>query len=115
MTAAAPSTPASAAEPGHRGAIILMCQHFYPEMISTGMHMTELAVALTRRGWRVSAVCAQPSLLLSEANLAVPRAMTHQGIAITRVATMGSHGGLAGRALFAISFVLTSVARVWRL
>jgi glycosyltransferase involved in cell wall biosynthesis len=92
-----------------------MCQHFYPEMISTGMHMTELAVALTRRGWRVSAVCAQPSLLLSEANLAVPRAMTHQGITITRVATMGSHGGLAGRALFALSFVLTSVARVLRL
>ncbi|HEX9486018.1 MAG TPA: glycosyltransferase family 4 protein [Gemmatimonadales bacterium] len=115
MTAAARSAPTSAAQPGHRGAIILMCQHFYPEMISTGMHMTELAVALTRRGWLVSTVCAQPSLLLSEANLAVPRAMTYEGITITRVRTIGSHGGLAGRALFGLSFLLTSVARALRL
>jgi glycosyltransferase involved in cell wall biosynthesis len=92
-----------------------MCQHFYPEMISTGIHMTELAVALTRRGWRVRAVCAQPSLLLSEANLAVPRAMTHEGITITRVGTIGSHSGLAGRALLALSFVLTSVVCALRL
>src|SRR6266568_11156 len=115
MTAVAPSAPASAAEHGHRGAIIVMCQHFYPEMISTGMHMTELAVALTRRGWRVSVVCAQPSLLLSETNVAVPRAMTHEGITITRVATIGSHSSLAGRALFAFSFVLTSMVRALRL
>src|SRR5881397_521935 len=78
VTTAAPSAPGTA-ESGHRGAIILMCQHFYPEMISTGMHMTELAVALTRRGWHISVVCAQPSLLLSEKNVAVPHVMTHQG------------------------------------
>ena len=115
MTAAAHTAQVSAAELGQRGAIILMCQHFYPEMISTGIHMTELAVALTRRGWRVSAVCAQPSLLLSEANVPVPRAMTHEGVTITRVGTIGSHGGLTSRGLFALSFVVTSVARALRL
>src|SRR5882762_1554880 len=115
MTAVAPSAPASAAKPGHRGAIILMCQHFYPEMISTGLHMTELAVALTRLGWRVTAVCAQPSLLLSEANQPVPLSMTHEGVTITRVRTIGSHSGLAGRALFALSFMLTSAVRALRL
>lgn len=111
MTAVARSASASPVKAGHRGAIILICQHFYPEMISTGIHMTELAVALTRRGWCVSAVCAQPSLLLSEANLTVARAMTHEGIMINRVGTIGSHSGLASRALLAFSFVVTSMAR----
>jgi glycosyltransferase involved in cell wall biosynthesis len=108
-----PAEPPDASEARPNRKIALLCQHFYPEMISTGMHMTELAQALTRQGWQVTVYCAQPSLKLDGHNEAVPREMLHDGIRIVRLAACGSHGGgLAARLLFAVTYLL---AAAWRM
>ncbi len=114
MTAQAQATPAAATRPPRPKTIVLLCQHFFPEMISTGIHMTELAVALTRLGWAISAVCAQPRLLVATNNARVPTQMTYQGIRIARSGALGSHDGLASRLLFAMTFSLTSIVQVLR-
>jgi hypothetical protein len=40
--------------------LALLCQHFYPEMISTGIFITQLATGLARLGWAVRVYCGQP-------------------------------------------------------
>ncbi|WP_263785016.1 glycosyltransferase family 4 protein [Salinibacter grassmerensis] len=67
--------------------LALVCQHFYPEMVSTGMHMTELARRLRKHGWGITVYCAQPAL--EEGEEEVPTIMTHQGIRIKRMPTVG--------------------------
>ena len=37
--------------------VALLCQHFYPEMVGTGLHMTELASSLSERGWNLRIYC----------------------------------------------------------
>ncbi len=92
------------------GGIGLLCQHFYPEMISTGIHMTELATALTRHGWKITVYCAQPSLSLEDTNPRVPRELEYQGVRVVRVPSIGSHrGAVAGRLLFALTYLLGSL------
>jgi len=99
----------------HDRRIALLCQHFYPEMISTGMHMTELALGLTRVGWEVTVYCAQPTLNLESDNQAVPERLLYQGISIVRVPTIGSHGkGLFGRFLFALSYLVFTAWTILR-
>jgi glycosyltransferase involved in cell wall biosynthesis len=91
--------------------VLLLCQHFYPEMISTGKLMTELAGALTHRGWRIEVVCAQPSLVLAGENLRVPSDLTYEGIHVKRVGALGSHRTLLSRAMFAATYSAASLAR----
>ena len=59
-TSAAPRSRRTAAAPTSRR-LVLLCEHFYPEMISTGMHMTELATRLAELGWRITVYTAKPS------------------------------------------------------
>ena len=42
----------AAARTAEEKKLVLLCQHFYPEMVSTGMHMTELATRLAELGWQ---------------------------------------------------------------
>jgi glycosyltransferase involved in cell wall biosynthesis len=98
-----------------RKRVLLLCQHFYPEMISTGMHMTELACALTRLGWQITVCCAQPSLLIESSNPHVSKEIHYQGIKIVRVSSLGSHeGSLVRRFLFALTYLMSSVAFAFR-
>lgn len=91
------------------GRVLLLCQHFYPEMISTGMHMTELSLALKRLGWNITVCCAQPSLSIEKYNETIPVETEFQGIRIRRVPAMGSHSrSLFSRALFGLTFLLSS-------
>lgn len=93
--------------------LLLLCQHFYPEMISTGMHMTELSLALKKLGWEIAVCCAQPSLSVDYGNEAAPVKMDLQGIKIVRVHAMGSHSrSLMARALFGITYILSSAVFV---
>lgn len=94
----------------------LLCQHFYPEMISTGMHMTELAVRLTELGWQVTVYCARPSWGVAEqTNEPAPDELSYEGIQIRRVPTIGNQqGSLLSRTLFALSFLLGVARALWR-
>src|SRR5919108_2339472 len=87
--------------------LVLLCQHFYPEMVSTGIHMTELATRLCEHGWQVTVYSARPAWG-SEWDEAqpVPKEITYEGVRILRVATVGEHrGSLLSRGVFAVSFV----------
>lgn len=96
--------------------ILLLCQHYYPEMISTGMHMTELSEELTRRGFRIHVVSAQPSLDFEGGIGHVPREMNHRDVRITRVAAVGTHAGhVLWRLLFAVSYFLISGLKAFSL
>ncbi len=99
-----------------RGKIALLCQHFYPEMISTGMHMTELAIELKKSGWEISVYCAQPTLNLESKNQEIPVGIEYQGIKITRVLSVGSHSrGLIWRLLSSISYLISSaLIALWK-
>lgn len=90
--------------------IVLLCQHFYPEMISTGMHMTELALGLTRQGWKITVFCAKPSLTLSQPEKSNPVSQfAYEGIQVIQLSTWGVQmKSLFERALFAVTFLLSS-------
>lgn len=96
--------------------LALLCEHFYPEMISTGMHMTELATRLTELGWRITVYTAKPAWGTDgdEAD-ADAKELVHEGVRILRVPTVASQrGGLASKALAAVSFALSVSWAVWR-
>jgi glycosyltransferase involved in cell wall biosynthesis len=97
-----------------KGKFLLVCQLFYPELVSTGMHMTELCVALSKLGWEIDVVCAQPAVLHEERNRKVPPAMEYEGINIYRVAALGNHrGSLVGRLFHGLTFMLSTA--LWSL
>ncbi|MEZ0236406.1 MAG: glycosyltransferase family 4 protein [Actinomycetota bacterium] len=105
-TSAAPRSRRTAAAPTSRR-LVLLCEHFYPEMISTGMHMTELATRLAALGWRITVLTAKPSWGTDD-ETPVPREMVHEGVRIVRVPTLGSQkGGLVSKAVAAVSYVVS--------
>lgn len=90
--------------------LALLCQHFHPEMISTGLHMTELATALVKRGWEITVVCAPPQLAPDAAPDGATAPGDLPGIRIVRLDSLGSHGrGLLSRGLFASLFTLKTL------
>jgi glycosyltransferase involved in cell wall biosynthesis len=93
----------------------LVCQHFYPEMISTGMHMTELTTRLTELGWQITVYCAKPSWHMEqEEHETVPKELFYQGIRILRVPTVGKQqGSLLSRTVFALSFIISVGWSLW--
>ena len=99
---------------GGRGHFGLLCQHFSPELVSTGMHMTELATRLHRLGWEITVICAQPSLSLESTNERVPRREIRDGVRVRRVWAVGSHRNLVSRGLLASTFLLSSLVEVIR-
>jgi glycosyltransferase involved in cell wall biosynthesis len=102
--------------PGVPKELVLLCEHFYPEMISTGMHMTELATRLTELGWQITVYTAKPSWGTDAGeHQRVPREIVHEGVRILRVPTFGSQrGGLASKAIAAVTFVISVSGALWR-
>jgi glycosyltransferase involved in cell wall biosynthesis len=97
--------------------VALLCQHFYPELISTGIHMTELAEELQRRGWQVHVYCARPTLDLEGSFVQDTNEdfFEFKGIRVTRVPTIGGHKkGLSSRLVFALSYLVGIVLAVLR-
>ena len=96
--------------------LALICQHFYPEMISTGMHMTELATGLSRQGYRLRVYCTQPVYRDDTQNKgAVPQRMAYEGIEIIRVPTLANpRGSLLERAINALTYLLMTVWCLFR-
>ena len=87
--------------------LVLLCQHFYPEMVSTGMHMTELATRLAELGWQITVLTSKPSWGTDDPDAGpVPAEMEYQNVRIVRVPTLGSQsGGLLSKTVSALTFV----------
>ena len=62
--------------------LVIVCQVFYPELVSTGQTLTELAEELSATGLRITVIAAQPTLLPGSQK--VDRVLNHQGITILR-------------------------------
>jgi glycosyltransferase involved in cell wall biosynthesis len=94
--------------------IALLCQHYYPDLVSTGLHMTDLAEVLAARGISVTVICGSP--VLSEASAkGLPSRSTRGGVAIERVAGARTyHYGMLGRGLSAVTLIIASAWRVLR-
>lgn len=88
--------------------LALVCQHFYPEMISTGLHMTELATGLAARGFALRVYCAPPAYG-EHAGKSLDRHSCYQGVEIVRLPSVGNpRGGLASRGLFSLLYLLAT-------
>jgi len=103
------SGPRSDGRPASSKKLVLLCEHFYPEMISTGMHMTELATRLAELGWQITVYTAEPTWGTDgNEERSVPKEMVHEGVRILRVPTIGRQkGNLLSRAVSAVTFVLS--------
>jgi glycosyltransferase involved in cell wall biosynthesis len=103
------SRPGRRADARSSKRLVLLCEHFYPEMISTGMHMTELATRLAALGWHITVFTAKPSWGTEhDGETPVPREIVYEGVRIVRVPTLGSQkGSLFSKAIAAVSYVLS--------
>jgi glycosyltransferase involved in cell wall biosynthesis len=110
--------PAGGAAEAHAAdkRIVLLCQHFYPEMVSTGMHMTELATRLAELGWRITVLTSKPSWGTDDPyGGPVPADMVYQGVRILRVPTLGSQSGnMISKAISAVSFMPAAAWALWQ-
>lgn len=83
--------------------LLILCQLFYPELVSTGQTLTELAEQLVSFGVDVEVLCGPPTILGREKK--VPKQMEHKGIRIRRVwGTRFPKLVLAGRVMNQLSF-----------
>src|SRR5215469_7278697 len=94
--------------------LVIVCQVFYPELISTGQTLTELVEELAKRGLRITVIAAQPTLLKDSPQ--APRVMQHNGINIlrtwsTRLPKTNFAGKLVNLTTFFVTAYLTVLAR----
>ena len=95
--------------------ISIVCQHIYPELVSTGLLMTELATGLEEKGWNVSAYAARPTSGLVDDADALPPHLTFEGVDISRIPTIGSHDqGILHRLLFALTYTVSALVALLR-
>lgn len=90
-----------------KNAVTIVCQLFYPELVSTGQTVTELAEAIQKEKVQVNVICAQPTLLGDGEKVA--REITHKGIKITRVwSTNFPKSNLLGKLINHITYSLST-------
>lgn len=97
--------------------IALLCQHFYPEMVSTGLLMTELCSRLSELGWDTTVYCARPSwdINAETSRIAAAKESNYQGIHIIRVPTLGEQqSSLFSRLIFACTFLISTMIKLWQ-
>jgi colanic acid biosynthesis glycosyl transferase WcaI len=86
--------------------ILLLCQLFYPELVSTGQTLTELCEELVSLGVEVKVLCGPPTILGRNSKL--PKCIEHKGIRIRRVwGTRFPKLNLLGRITNQITFALS--------
>ncbi len=86
--------------------LLVLCQLFYPELVSTGQTLTELCEELVRCGVDVKVVCAPPTILRK--NSKIPKYIEHKGIKIRRVwGTRFPKLNLAGRIINQMTFTVS--------
>ncbi|MDR3670296.1 MAG: glycosyltransferase family 4 protein [Holophaga sp.] len=88
--------------------LLVLCQLFYPEMVSTGQTLTELCCELSDRAWDIEVVCASPTV--QKAKEPVPSLLRHHDITIRRVwATRFPKLNILGRIINQATFTLSTL------
>jgi len=94
-----------------RQRVLILCQLFYPELVSTGQTMTELGEALSERGVDVEVWCGHPTVAHELGRVA--RRMEHAGIRIRRLAgTRFPKLNTAGRVVNGVTFAGSAMANL---
>lgn len=87
--------------------LLVLCQLFYPEMVSTGQTLTELCIELSKLGWNIEVICAAPTMLATDPK--TPKIIDFQNIRINRVwATQFPKLNLLGRILNQVTFTIST-------
>src|SRR6266542_2427590 len=84
--------------------LLLICQHFYPEMVSTGLHMTELATSVNNNfdNIEIEVLCSYPSKKTFTDKKITAK---YKNVNIIRKRSNGEeHGSVINRLLFGFSF-----------
>ena len=87
--------------------LLVLCQLFYPELVSTGQTLTELCEELVQLGINVEVICGPPTILNRDKK--IPKRMEHKGIRIRRV--WGTHFpklNLFGRIINQLTFTVSA-------
>ncbi len=95
--------------------LAIICQHFYPEMLSTGLFMTHIATGLAENGWAVRVYCGRQIYLVEGQQLIENHTerTTYKGVEVVRVPTLSTaRDTLPRRLLNAVTFLL---AIAWHL
>jgi glycosyltransferase involved in cell wall biosynthesis len=86
--------------------VLVLCQIFYPELVSTGQTLTELCEELVRLGADVEVICGPPTIL--GRNEKVAKYIEHEGIRIRRVwGTRFPKLNLLGRVMNQVTFAVS--------
>src|ERR1700679_1979048 len=91
--------------------ILILNQAFYPDVVSTAQHATDLALALTEAGHDVSVICSRRAY--DEPASVFPRRQIWRAIRITRVSATGL--GKAAKWRRAVDFASFLVTCAFRL
>ena len=87
------------------GTLLFVNQHYYPDVASTGQHLTDLAEYLVRQGWTVQIMAAQGKYLAGR--MRVPLREVRNGVKIERLRTASfGRGRHVGRIVDYASFYL---------
>jgi glycosyltransferase involved in cell wall biosynthesis len=87
--------------------LLVICQLFYPELVSTGQTLTELCEQLVRLGMDVEVICGPPTVLDRDKKIA--KYIEHEGISIRRVwGTRFPKLNLAGRVINQVTFAAST-------
>jgi len=90
--------------------LALICKHFYPEMTSTGLLLSEVAQRLQEKDWQITVYCDQPEYVVGPGEEQVPNEMLHEGIRIKRVPVLGAHrDGMVRRAVRGITYLFSTI------
>jgi len=85
----------------------IVSQPFYPEMVSSGQALTELAEELTSYGLKIKVIASQPTIL--ENSKTVPKIIEYKGIHILRTwSTRFPKLSFAGKFINLITFFITA-------
>jgi colanic acid biosynthesis glycosyl transferase WcaI len=91
----------------------VLCQLFYPELISTGQTLTELCEAMAARGADIEVVSGPVTIV--DRNTPVERDMVHAGVRIHRVwGTRFPKLNLVGRTINQLTYALSVMAYLLR-
>jgi len=88
--------------------LLVLCQLFYPELVSTGQTLTELCCELADRDWDIEVLCAPPSV--QKSTTPVPALMEHHGIQVRRVwATRFPKLNILGRVVNQLTYFISAL------